>query len=158
MKLMVLGLVCLVGLGAPSAAAAADAQLEAPIRQFIDAFNKGDAKTAAATHLASGVSIIDEVPPHVWQGPKAFGAWAADLAKNDKAAAISEEKVTLGAVTREVASSQSAYVVVAATYSFKQKGVAMHEPAQMTFALKKSGAAWKIAGWTWTGPDPTPVK
>ena len=34
----------------------------------------------------------------------------------------------------------------------------MHEPAQMTYALKKTPGGWKIAAWTWTGPDPTPVK
>jgi ketosteroid isomerase-like protein len=158
MKSIVLGVAFLAAASTGSAAMAANAQLAAPVRQFIDAFNKGDAKAAGATHLASGVSIIDEVPPYIWQGPKAFGAWAADLAKSDKAAGISDEMVTLGAVTREVVSPQTAYVIVAATYSFKQKGVAMHEPAQMTFALKKSGAAWKIAGWTWTGPDPTPAK
>jgi ketosteroid isomerase-like protein len=158
MKSTILGLACLAAFSAASAAAGANAQLEAPIRQFIDAFNKGDVKTAAAAHLASGVSIIDEAPPHIWQGPKAFGTWAADLTKDDKAAGISDEKVTLGAVTREVVSGQTAYVVIGATYSFKQKGVAMHEPAQMTFAMKKAGAGWKIAGWTWTGPDPTPAR
>ena len=158
MKTTVMGLACLVALSGAPAATAANAQLETPVRQFIDAFNKGDAKTAGATHLASGVAIIDEVPPYIWQGPKAFGAWAADLAKNDKAAGITDEAVTLGKVTREVVSSQTAYLIFDATYTFKQKGVAMHEPAQMTFAMKKAGAAWKIAGWTWTGPDPTPVK
>jgi ketosteroid isomerase-like protein len=157
MKSTMLGLVCLAAISTAPAATAANAQLEAPIHQFIDAFNKGDMKTAAATHLAT-VSIIDETAPHIWQGPKAFGTWAADLTKGDKAAGISDEKVTLGAATREVISGPTAYVVFAATYSFKQKGAAMHEPAQMTFAMKKSGADWKIAGWTWTGPDPTPAK
>jgi hypothetical protein len=158
MKPAIFGLVCLAVCSTASAAAAANAELAAPIHQFIDAFNKGDGKTAGATHLAGGVSIIDEVPPYIWQGPKAFETWAADLTKNDAAAGITDEKVTLGAVTREVVSPQTAYVIVAATYSFKQKGVAMQEPAQMTFALKKDAGAWKIAGWTWTGPDPTPVK
>jgi hypothetical protein len=158
MKSAILGLVCAAALSVTSAASAADAQLAAPIHQFIDAFNKGDGKTAGATHLAAGVTIIDEVPPYIWQGPKAFETWAADLTKNDAAAGITEEKVTLGAVTREVVSPDTAYVIVAATYSFKQKGVAMREPAQMTFALKKDSGAWKIAGWTWTGPDPTPAK
>jgi len=157
MRFAIIGMACVAALSAASAADAADAALSAPIHQFIDAFNKGDAKTAAAAHLAS-VSIIDEVPPHVWIGPKAFGSWAADLEKNDKAAGISEEKVTLGAVTREVVSGQTAYVVIAATYTFKQKGVAMREPAQMTFSLAKEAAGWKIAGWTWTGPDPVPAK
>jgi ketosteroid isomerase-like protein len=158
MRSAILGLICLAGLSTASAAAAANAQLEAPIHQFIDDFNKGDAKGAAAAHLATGVSIIDEVPPHNWQGPKAFSTWAADLAKDGKARGVSDEMVTLGAVTREVVSGQTAYVVIGATYTFKQKGVAMHEPAQMTFAMKKAGAGWKIAGWTWSGPDPTPAK
>ena len=158
MKTALIGILCAGLLSTASAAAAANAELAAPIHQFIDAFNKGDGKTAGATHLAAGVTIIDEVPPYIWQGPKAFETWAADLTKNDAAAGITEEKVTLGAVTREVVSPDAAYVIVAATYSFKQKGVAMREPAQMTFALKKDSGVWKIAGWTWTGPDPTPAK
>jgi ketosteroid isomerase-like protein len=158
MKSLVLGMVCVAALSAASAAAAANAQLEAPIHQFIDAFNKGDIKGAAATHLASGLSIIDEVPPHLWQGPKALETWAADLAKDGKAKSISDESVTLGAVKREVVSGASAYVIMAATFSFKQKGVAMREPAEMTFAMTKAAEGWKIAGWAWTGPDPVPAK
>ena len=156
MKTMLLGLAVLAGLSTASGAIAANAQLEGPIHQFIDSFNKGDLKGAAAAHLPS-VSIIDEVPPHVWTGPKAFATWAADLTKNDKAAGITNEAVTLGAVVREVVSGQTAYVVIGATYSFKQKGAAMREPAQMTFSLAKEAAGWKIAGWTWTGPDPVPA-
>jgi ketosteroid isomerase-like protein len=61
-------------------------------------------------------------------------------------------------VKREVVSGKTAYVVIAATYNFKQNGLAMRELAQMTFAMKKTADGWKIAGWTWTGPNPTPVK
>ncbi len=158
MKSAILGMVCAAALSAASAASAADAALAAPIHQFIEAFNKGDGKTAGATHLATGVSIIDEVAPYIWQGPKAFETWVADLTKNDAAAGITEEQVTLGAVTRELVAGDTAYVIVAATYSFRQKGVAMREPAQMTYALKKTAEGWKIAGWSWTGPDPVPAK
>ena len=42
-----------------------------------------------------------------------------------------------------------------ATFTFKQKGVAMHEVSQMTFTLKKEATGWLITGWTWTGPRPT---
>ena len=156
MKYVVFGALCLAVLSTASAASAADPQLEAPIHRFIDAFNKNDIKAAAATHLAN-VSIIDEVPPYIWRGPTAFSDWVADLTKNDAAAGITAEHVTLGPVKRELVTGASAYVIVAATYSFQQKGVAMHEPAQMTFALRMTNnKAWKIAGWTWTGPDPTP--
>src|SRR5437899_4485146 len=111
MKTVVLGLMCLAGLSTSSVAVAANAQLEAPIHQFIDDFNKGDAKGAEASHLAS-VSIIDEVAPHLWVGPKAFTTWAADLARDGKARGITDEKVTLGAVKREAVSGTTGYVVI----------------------------------------------
>ena len=157
MKLAILGVACVAALSTSSAMAAGNAALEAPIHQFIDDFNKGDSAGAAAAHLPS-VSIIDEVPPHLWTGPKAFETWAADLTKNDMAKGISKENVALGAVKREVVSGKTAYVVIAATYTFDQNGKAMHEPAQMTFAMKKVADGWKIAGWTWTCPNPTVVK
>ncbi|WP_309605453.1 nuclear transport factor 2 family protein [Phenylobacterium sp.] len=155
MKSVVFGALCLAALSTASVATAANPQLEAPIHRFIDAFNKNDITGAAATHLAN-VSIIDEVPPYLWRGPKAFSDWVADLTKNDAAAGITGEHVTLGPVKRELITGSNAYVIIAATYSFQQKGVAMHEPAQMTFAMRKDNKGWKIAGWTWTGPDPTP--
>jgi ketosteroid isomerase-like protein len=158
MKPVILGAAMLAAWGAGSAALAADAAVEAPIHQFIDAFDKGDIKTAAATHLASGVTIIDEVAPHLWQGPNAFMGWAGDLTKDDKAAGISGEAVTLGVVKREVVSGDMAYVIIEAVYSFKQGGKSLREPSQMTYALKKTAQGWKIAAWTWTGPPPTPAK
>lgn len=158
MKRVIFTVLALAAASIPGAACAADPQIAATIQKFIADFNKGDAAGAASTHLASGVSIIDEVPPYAWQGKDAFGAWANALMSNDKAAGISEEKVTLGAVKRELVTGSTAYVIMEATYSFKQKGLAMREPAQMTYALTRTAEGWKIAGWTWTGPDPKPAK
>jgi ketosteroid isomerase-like protein len=157
MKYLILGAAGLAAASISSAAMAGNAQVEAPIHQFMDAFNKGDMKTAAAAHLPS-VTIIDEPRPHLWQGPTAFTAWATDLTNDDKADGVSGESVAMGALKREVVSGDNAYVIMGATYKFTKKGVAMHEPSQMTFALKKTAAGWKIAAWTWTGPEPTPAK
>lgn len=143
-------------LAAP-AAHAANPALEAPLHQFLDSFNKGDAKGARASHVAAP-SIIDEIGPHAWSGPGAFDRWSRDLDKDAKIRGITDQSVTLGAPTREVISGSKAYVITPATYAYKQKGVPMREVAQMTFALTKVGAGWKISAWTWTGPDPSPVK
>jgi hypothetical protein len=125
----------------------------APINTFMDSFNKGDSAGAAATHAAvADLVIMDEVPPYVWHGAQAFKTWAADLERDETKRAITDQKVTLGAVTRIETDGTSAYVVVPSVYSFKQQGVAMRESAQMTFVLKKSAAGWQIYGWTWTGP------
>jgi hypothetical protein len=145
----------LAGAAGPAAAAAGDPAATA--RAFIEAFDKGDAKTAKATHAAAGVTIIDEVPPYLWSGATAFDAWNAALGANDKAGGIDSEKVSLGALVRQEVTGSHAYLVFEATYSFKQHGVAMSEPARMTFAERRTAGAWKIVGWTWTGPKATPA-
>ena len=148
-----------LAIAAPSVASAADAQLMAPIQKFMDSFNKGDVAGAAATHSATDdLTIIDEVPPFAWRGAKAFSAWAADLESDSKKRGVTDQMVTISPATREETNGQQAYVVVPAVYTFKEKGVAMREAAQMTFVLKKGAAGWLIHGWTWTGPTPTPAK
>ena len=133
-------------------------ELMAPIQKFIDSFNKGDTAAAAATHAAGAdLTIIDEVPPYVWRGAKAFQTWAADLDSDAKKNGITDPKVTLSAPVRTENNGDQAYVVVPAVYTFTQKGAAMREAAQMTFALKKGTSGWLIHGWTWTGPKPRAV-
>lgn len=158
MKTVFVGLAGSFVLFASGTAVAADAQLMAPIHQFIDNFNKGDVKAAEAAHASAGVSIIDEVPPHQWQGPGAFKAWAAALDADAKKRGDTDQSVSLGEPTREEVNGDQAYVVVPATFAFKEKGAAMREDAQMTFALTKAAAGWKISGWTWTGPKPSAAK
>jgi hypothetical protein len=131
-------------------------KLLAPINQFIDSFDKGDMAGAAATHMAD-VTIIDEVPPHMWRGPKALETWAGDLMADDKKNGMSGEKVTLGKPVRQVVSGDKGYVVIRATFSYKQNGVDMVEPAQMTFALQTTKEGWKISAWAWDGTVPKPA-
>lgn len=137
-------------------ALAKDAAVEAPIYQFVDAFNKGDIAAAAATH-AGDAHITDELAPYFWGGHDVVKRWADDYAKDATAKGLTNPKVALGAVTRELVTGDRAYVVMPSTYSFTLKGVAMAESAQMTFALKKLDSGWKIVAWTWTGPDASPV-
>jgi ketosteroid isomerase-like protein len=155
---LLLGTALWLAAGAAASAATPDPQLMAPIRKFIDSFNKGDAVAAAATHAATAdLAIIDEVPPHLWRGPQAFQAWNADLDSDAKKRGMTDPKVTISAPTREETSGDNAYVVVPAVFTFKENGKAMREAAQMTFVLKKDAGGWLIHGWTWTGPKPKAV-
>lgn len=153
MKTVLAGLVGSLSLFLPAAALAADAQLMAPVHQFIDSFNKGDVNAAEAAHAPS-VTIIDEVAPHIWTGAGAFKAWASALMADAKKRGDTDQAVTLSDPVREEVSVEHAYVVVPAVYAFKEKGAAMKEEGQMTFALQKGSSGWKIVGWTWTGPKP----
>jgi len=155
---LILGAVVCLAVSTSASAAPPDPQLVAPIHQFIDSFNKGDAAAAAATHSATpDLTILDEVPPYLWNGPQAFSAWAADLASEDKKQGITDENVTISAPTRVEATGDGAYVIVPAVYTFKQHGMAMRVAAQMTVILKKGAGGWLIHAWTWTGPMARPV-
>lgn len=159
MKRLLVAIMCSLGLVSAATAATTEADLIVPIRVFIDAFNQGDLAGAEAMHLATGVVIIDEPTPYIWQGAGAFKAWANDVMAHDKAAGWSDQKMTLGKVVRADSTGDGAYVVVEASYSFKHEGVAMNEdPSYMTFALRKIAAGWRIAGWTWTGSVPHKAK
>jgi hypothetical protein len=145
-------------IGGAASAQAPEAQLMAPIQKFIDTFNKGDMAGAATTHAATAdLAIIDEVPPHQWTGAQALQTWAADLESDAKKRGITDPFVTISAPTRVETSGDQAYVVVPAVYTFKERGVAMREAAQMAVVLKKAAAGWLIHGWTWTGPKPQKV-
>jgi hypothetical protein len=48
------------------------------VRQYIDAFNRGDMDGMAAT-CAVPASILDGMAPHVWQGPTACKDWYRDV-------------------------------------------------------------------------------
>jgi ketosteroid isomerase-like protein len=145
----------LVLMAAPMAYAG-DAAVEGMIKQFADAFNKGDMKTAKAMHIAAP-TITDEFAPYFWRGAKAFDSWGADLGKAEAAEGKSGGQVTIGAPTRENVSGNHAYVVAPSTYTFKQKGTTMRETSQIAIVLDKQASGWKIAAWTWTGPEAKPV-
>ena len=144
-------------LGAPASAQTPDAEVMAPIQKFIDSFNKGDGAGAAATHAATAdLVIIDEVPPYVWRGAKAFHTWSADLESDAKKNGITEPMVRISKATRIEQNGDRSYVVVPAVYTFKQRGTAMRAAAQMTFVLRRGASGWLIHAWTWTGPKAQP--
>jgi hypothetical protein len=138
------------------AAHAGNPAVEAPIRQMEAAFNKGDAAAAKATHVAAP-TIVDEVAPYLWTGPKAFDSWLANLGKSEAAEGKTDGIVALGEPITESVTGDRAYVVTPSTYTFKQKGKTMRETGTMTFALINGKAGWKIQAWTWSSPDAQPV-
>ena len=139
------------------AAQAGDAAVEAPIQRMMEGFNKGDIAAVKALHVASP-TIIDEVAPFAWSGPKAFDAWLGDLVKSETVEGRSDGVVWFGAPIRETVVGDHAYVVTPCTYTFKQKGQTLRETGTTTFVLVKEASDWKIQTWTWGSPDAMPVK
>ena len=162
MRTLVIGLAmsaALAGAGLSGAAMAAtpNAELAAPIHQFFDSFAKGDMAAVAAAYAPGAITIVDELPPYSWRGPDALKNWLGDLGKDVANRGLTEVSATVGEVSRAEVDGDNAYVIVPAVYAYKQHGAPMHEPSQITFTLVRIAGAWKISGWTWTGPTPTAV-
>ncbi len=157
MKTLPIFAVAALGLWAQAATAApAPTELMAAPLQFVDGLDKGDIDRAAGA-MTPDATMIDEFPPHAWSGPDAFKRWLADFAASNTAAHVTGGKVKLGDPIVAEANGDVAYLVVAASETYKQNGVRMAETARMVFALRRTDGAWKIAAWAWAGRKPHPA-
>jgi ketosteroid isomerase-like protein len=142
----------------PSAFAASAPDVTTPIRQFIDAFNRGDTKAAMATYAKGDIQIIDEFAPHRWFGPHAPEDWAAEYDKHAQTTGVTDGRVTYSAPTRIELEGDVAYVVMPTAYLYKEHGVAMAEEGQVTAVVHEEAGGWKMRAWTWTGVKPHRAK
>lgn len=147
--LSVLAFGCAIASGNGPAPASSASDVMATVHQFVDGFNRGDTKTGLAA-CASPASVIDEFPPHEWQGPAACANWANAYAADAKKNGVTDGIVTLGTPWHVDVTGDRAYVVVPATYTYKQSGKPVAEHGSIfTVALRKTAAGWRITGWAW---------
>jgi ketosteroid isomerase-like protein len=149
MRKMFIALSLAVLVAAP-AAASDQTDVPAVVQKFVDGFNKGDTKAAAAA-CADQTSIVDEFPPYEWHGMGACAKWMADWDADAKKKGITDAIVTLGTPRHVDVTGDRAYVVVPTGYAYKVKGApAKQSGSTLTIALQKGAAGWRITGWTWT--------
>jgi ketosteroid isomerase-like protein len=123
------------------------------VRQYIDAFNKGDEDTMAAT-CAPTSSILDGMAPHVWQGPTACQDWYRDVLVTGEKEDAKGYFVTLAEPQHVDVTGDRAYVVVPATMTFKVHDKQVTQTGStFTVALQKLPNGWRITAWAWSkGP------
>ena len=121
-----------------------------PIHQFVEGFNKGDVASALAA-CAEQTSIIDEFPPHEWHGAGACATWANAYDADARARGVTDGVVALGTPRHVDVTGDRAYVVIPATYRYKQKGKPVTETGSLlTVALQKGATGWRMTAWAWT--------
>jgi ketosteroid isomerase-like protein len=118
------------------------------VQKWFDAFNKADAKTVTSS-CTKNATILDNFPPHLWQGPDACSKWYSDFkifaAKNK----ITEAYVALGKAQHVDITGDIAYVVIPTTYQFKLDGKLENHTSIVTLKMHKSATAWQLAAWAW---------
>ena len=147
--LTALSLAAFSTVAAAQTAGSARTAVLAPVHQFVDGFNKGDTKLLLAT-CADQTSILDEFPPHEWHGKGACAKWVSDFEADAKKNGITDGVVTLSNPSHVDITSDRAYVVIPANYTFKEKGKPVSEVGSIiTLTLQKSATGWRITGWAW---------
>jgi len=140
----------LIALTTSQRAVSQQKEVMVPVHQFVDGFNKGDVKSAVAA-CADQTSIIDEFPPHEWHGAGACQKWANDYEADARKNGVTDGIVTLARPRHVDVAGDYAYVVVPASYKYKEKGKPVEEATStLTIALQRAGAGWRITAWTWT--------
>src|SRR5690242_19525796 len=134
MKRIVLAGAVLALVSGTAAWASDEDDVTAAIHTFIAAMNKGDIPAAAATHVAAP-SIIDEFPPHHWEGATAFNDWLAAFGADSTARKVTDSKLKPHVAKRLTVEGDHAYVVMPTDYTFKQNGKTMAEYGTITYAL-----------------------
>ncbi len=128
-------------------AAASDAtDAMAPVNQFVDGFNKSDAKMLAAA-CAPSATILDDFPPHVWTTTCAD--WYSSFVAMAKQAVFTDNVVTVGKPWHVDVTGNLAYIVVPTTYTYKNRGKPVTEAGVFTLVVKKTAAGWLITSWAW---------
>jgi hypothetical protein len=122
----------------------------AVVQQYIDAFNRGDAKAMDGL-CENPTSILNGMAPHVRHGPTATQDWHKDVLAEGEHLSVNDYRVILGNALHAAVTGGAAYVVVPATMTFtlKEKQVTQ-SGAFSTAALRKLPAGWLLANWAWT--------
>jgi len=127
----------------------------ATVRQYIDAFNKGDVKAMTACFAVPGL-ILDGMAPHAWSGPTAAEDWYKDVLVEGARHGASDYFVALGTPLHADVAGDSAYAVFPATMMFSLHDKKVKQTgAVFTTALSHSADGWRIAAWAWAKGQPS---
>lgn len=136
--------------GAHPAASPEDSAVMHSVNQFIDAFNKGDEKTAGA--LCSDItSIVDELAPYEWHGAGSCAAWMRAWDADAKTKGITGASVIAARPRHLDVVGDRAYVVLPVTYTTTFKTKTEKETAStLVITLRKRAEGWRLAAWAWS--------
>jgi ketosteroid isomerase-like protein len=126
----------------------------ATVREYINAFNKGDSKAMAACFAVPG-SILDGLAPHVWRGHAACENWYRDVLVAAEHEGATDYAVTIGTPLHVNVTGDNAYLVIPASMTFKIRDKQVTQSgATFTIALRRHEDGWRISAWAWAKGNP----
>ena len=125
------------------------------LADFVDAVNRGDQQRALA-FLSPDVTIVEDLAPYRWQGPRAGAEWMRAMWENAQAKGIRQVHMQAGDPTRVETDGEGAYAIVPGILSYVGETETLRASGVLTFALVRTGDEWRISALAWSGPEATP--
>ena len=146
---LIAGMALAACFAAPSRASD-ESDVMAVVKAYLADMNNGDVTNFTKT-CAPQTAIIDDFPPHVWQGANACADWLSELVAYDAKTSVAPEALTIGDPRRLSVNGEFAYVVMPAGYNYKRHGKPVDEAHSVwTIALQKMADGWRVTGWAWS--------
>jgi hypothetical protein len=141
--------------GAPATAKAPIDEPEAiniaMIRAAIRAEDSGDPE--AGRFYAPVQSITDSIPPFHWHGADARDRWMEATGKDFETRNRANGEISLGNPTIARVEGNNGYFVFPAAFAFTENDVRQTREATIAVTTTLKDGQWKIASWTWAGPN-----
>ena len=145
---LIVGLLVACSVGTP-VLASDESDVMAVVKAYLADMNNGDVANFTK-RCAPQAIILDDFPPHVWQGATACTDWLNALIAYDEKTGVSPIGLTIGEPRRISIDGDHAYVVLPAGYQYKEKGKMINETGSVwTVALQKMADGWRVTGWAW---------
>jgi len=120
----------------------------AVVHRWADAFGRRSFNTDIAP-CAEDAVVIDDLPPHVWQGPGACSRWFNSFETWASKAGATNAVITLGEIRHLDFDGDFAYLVAPVTLSYIKLGEPVNFLGMITMTLRKRESAWRISGVAW---------
>ena len=120
----------------------------AVVQKWADSFNSGDVEAERAACAPDAV-VLDDFPPHVWQGLDACGQWLKGYDAMALKASNTNGKIVVGVPSHLDVESNFAYLVAPVTLSFNKGSKPVRDKGVLTMALHEGDTGWRITGWAW---------
>lgn len=141
-------LMILAGLGAT---ATDKTDVMAVVQKWSAVFNAGGFR-ASNSICADDAVVMDDFPPHTWQGHAACSRWYKDFEAYTAKATITNTKIVVGEARQVDVAAGYAYVVAPVTLTFSKAGKPVTDIGILTMALHKSDGGWQVSGFAWADP------
>ena len=131
-----------------SATASDKSDVMATLARWADAFNHGNFATGG-TPCADDAVVIDDLPPHVWQGPSACSRWYQAVKAWADRSSVTNIAITIGNARHLEIDAGRAYFVAPVTLSYTKAAKQINFPGLITLTLHHNASGWQVSGMAW---------